>query len=226
MILSCVGSKSAAVHPAPAPAEDNVLRHYSSVAIITAELNGRPILSGTAFAIDRDHLLTAAHVCLAALEIQIFMTRQKSLVLTQHNNKGFSIALYGAEVEDISSTDDICILRRPNHGLLPVTISSDYGSVRSRDPVTIIGAPSGISVGEFYGKVMNPKLRNKLDGMLRDRLIITAPATGGVSGSPVFNKKGHVIGILVAGHMTFDHLSICVNGDAILKFLKESKYRR
>ena len=224
LIVSCASGQANIKQPIVAQQLD-LSNHYDSVAIITAEFSGRPMVAGTAFAIDKDHLLSAAHVCISALQIQIFMSRQKSLVLKQYDDRGNVKTTYGTEVEGISHTDDICILKRVDHGLRPVRISNNYKDVRTRDLVTIIGAPQGVVIGEFSGRVANPRLISP-DAMLSQRLVVTAPATGGISGSPVFDKNGLVIGILVAGHETFDHLSICINGDAILKFLNEVGHRR
>jgi S1-C subfamily serine protease len=197
---------------------------YNSVAIVSVEHNGKKILSGTAFAYDKDHLLTAAHICLSAAKLQIFLTRQQSLFLTYTTDENIRIKLGGVEINNIFTTDDICMLKRPNHGLKPVNILGDYSKVKIKDRVFIVGAPVGVGVIDFHGKVISPSSYHG-SVSLRRRLIVSAAITGGSSGSPVFNLDGEVIGILIMGHLTFDHLGVCVPSSRIHDFLKKHNYQ-
>lgn len=196
--------------------------YFNSVVTVAAvDKLGQPLLFGSAFAIDKDRLVTAAHVCLGILEIQIFNTGRPSIVLQKYDSKGALLSLYGSSVDEIHTTQDLCILKRTAHKLPPVSFG-DYSKVAARDLVTIIGSPAGIGIATFDGKVINPKHPSP-SPWYKDRLIVSAAATGGVSGSPVFDSKGLVIGVLVAGHMTFDHMSICIRGDILTDWLDSLK---
>lgn len=81
----------------------------------------------------------------------------------------------------------------------------------------------GLAIGEFPGKVMDLSSNFPAD-ILKGKLIVSSASTGGVSGSPVFDAHGRVIGMLVMGPLFFDHLSICVGIDQVQKFLKEKGY--
>lgn len=203
---------------------NNIDHLYQSVGMVQVQSKGNTLASATAFAYDKDHLLTAAHVCLAILEIQIFVTKEKSVNITYLDQNGKSKLINDVSVKTISDTDDICMLVKKDHGLRPVVFVDSLAEVKVRDEVVIIGAPLGVAIGEFHGHVMDLYSQLK-HPMAFGRLIVSSASTGGVSGSPVFNAYGEVVGILVAGPSGFDHIGICVGVDAVHKFLKDNKYK-
>jgi len=115
-------------------------------------------------------------------------------------------------VDDLSRVRDLCVLKKPNHGMPPLPITEDYSTVNYRDEVLIIGAPLGAAVGEFKGHVMELYYRGS-EKYLKGKLVVSAASISGVSGSPIIlSRTGEVIGVLVMGHKMFDHISFAVNG--------------
>ena len=197
---------------------------YNSVGIVRVEHKGKSLLSATAFAYSNEYLLTAAHFCIGALNLQIFKTRQESIKLYTSDERGNITKISGVEISDIFTTDDVCMLKRKDHGLTPVKLSSNYNDLRVKDKVFLIGAPSGVAITDFHGKVMATR-SNSDSPNIAGRLVVSAASTGGISGSPVFNMNGEVVGILIIGHLMFDHLSVCVPIYRVHEFLIRYGYK-
>ena len=192
----------------------------SSVVILSAEptkkKNDGGVLVATGFAIDKNRIATAAHFCVDAMKLKIF-TKYK-LSARQVFPNGYTKKIDNVKIKKVSDDADVCIIRAKDHMIPPLKLSKTYHSTNVGDDVTIVGAPMGIAVGVFEGKVMSLQHKGFGPEQLQGQLIVSAPATGGVSGSPIIlNKTGEVIGILVMGHNTFDHLSIGVPIDELHK---------
>lgn len=173
-------------------------------------------LNGTAFAYDKDHLVTAGHVCVAIFELQVMSVLEDNIRLS-YLLEDVEIERVGVEMLEIDESNDICLISLPEHNLEPVKFA-DYKTVKRKDKVTLVGTPLGFMMYEEDGVVINPS--KDVNPLIRDRLIISSPAAGGNSGSPVFNDEGEVIGLLSMGHNTFDHLGICIPSHKIERFLR------
>jgi len=173
-------------------------------------------INGTAFAYDEDHLITAGHVCVAIFELQVMDILEDNIKLT-YLLEDVEIQRNGVEMLEMDESNDLCLMRLPKHNLKPVKFA-DYSTVKRKDKVMLVGAPLGFMMYEEPGVVINPS--KDVTPLIRDRLIISAAAAGGNSGSPVFNDSGEVIGLLSMGHTAFDHLGICIPSHKIERFLR------
>jgi serine protease Do len=82
--------------------------------------------------------------------------------------------------------------RSKQWGTLPVL--GDYASCKIGEDVVIIGSPLGLNQTLTKGVISS---KRQVGGYRA--LQVTAGATHGSSGSPVFNKKGAVIGMVTSG---------------------------
>mgnify|MGYP001566029091 CR=1 FL=1 len=173
-------------------------------------------LSGTAFALDDEFLLTAGHVCVGILEYQASGDLKEEIILITMKD-GFKQEFGGVELVEVDEPHDVCLVKRKNHGLAPIKFISNYEDLKFRDRVWVVGAPLGMLISEQEGRVMDVNLD---EFPFKDKLLISSAVAGGNSGSPVFNDVGEVVGMLIAGSTAYDHLGICTKSSTIQRFLK------
>ena len=223
IFLIITGCTTNIYNSTPMVANHNVEAAYRSVALLNIKSPSGKEVSASGFGYDKDRILTAGHFCISALEIQIFESHKENITMEYYDEDYEKVKKINVVVDDFSRIQDICILKKENHGLRPLPIVEDYKKIKIRDIVIIVGNPLGIVLGEFEGRVMSLFY----DGGPRtvtNMLVISSASTGGISGSPVIlNRTGEVIGILVRGHIFFDHLSFAVNGKDLNTFIKGLK---
>lgn len=154
---------------------------------------------GTAFAISKNLLITAEHVCRDALSLKLI---------------GSSRAKVKALMVD--KANDLCLLEG-KHGLNPLPAS--YKDPRMGDRLYIYGSPSGIpnilTEGYDAGTIDIPGWG--------ERRVSSAPAHGGNSGGPVLNSSGAVVGVLVMGHPQYSHVTFYTDRKHIFNMLEKAK---
>jgi serine protease Do len=131
--------------------------------------DGKTQVQGSAVAIDYDQYLTAYHV----------VDENRSNVKTSDKAQ--------LTIDDFDSAIDIATLNS-SAKVKPVKIG-DSDEVKVGDKVVVISAPNYKEDTVTYATVK--KLTNEI--------VITAISNGGSSGGAVFNMKGELIGILIAG---------------------------
>lgn len=206
--------------PAQAAANEFDIKqaHKSVASVFVKQIGGVGEASGTAFAIDKDHLITAGHVCVAFAELQDMGIVGEDISLSIVRD-GFKSTEKGVEILEIDEPHDACLLRKVDHGLVPLEFVDDYDKeVKFGDDVYIVGAPLGFMVAWQEGHIMDVDSQKRRP--LKGKMIASFAAAGGNSGSPILNSKGKVIGVLVMGDSEFDHLSICVKSSVVKRFLK------
>lgn len=192
----------------------DVSKVEKSIAMVYAnavDQSGR--MSGTAFAIDDDYLITAGHVCAGLMEFQDQGILEDNIRLQLSIDGKPSVIKSNVEVVDIDGVHDICLMRKQNHGLRALEFVEKYSrDVEFESSLWIVGYPYGVNFSWQEGNVINPNFKGEL--------LVSAAAAAGNSGSPVVNADGKVIGILVRGYQPYDHLSICVQASTVKKFIK------
>ena len=108
-----------------------------------------------------------------------------------------------ATIEYVSGTDELATLRLTRPGSYPVVngIAGDVGGVRVGDPIAIVGFPLGTGTAGNGGDIdnlrpiatMNVGTASKV---LPDNIQLDVYAAQGSSGSPVFDTRGLVVGVL------------------------------
>ncbi|MBX3133622.1 MAG: trypsin-like peptidase domain-containing protein [Gemmatimonadaceae bacterium] len=111
-----------------------------------------------------------------------------------------------AVVELVSETDELAFLRITTAGTYPVVagIARNPDAVRVGAPVAILGYPLGTATAGMQGSINTVRPAATLSvGTVSKRvdetLQLDAFAAQGSSGSPVFNARGQVVGVVYGG---------------------------
>ena len=154
-------------------------------------------------------IMTAGHICKAVLVPGI---ESSEIMVWNIEGRGFY-----SSITSISPHFDLCLLSIDE--VLPIArIAKD--SPKSGERVHYSGYPVG-----FY----MPGLLHHFDGYMAgvDTVgdhMYNIPAIGGSSGSPVYNKKGEIVGILSAVMIEFNWMTFAVGTENILDFMENSGY--
>jgi len=183
--------------------------------------------------------LTAAHFCSAVLQgwsekgivesnvlVTAKITLEKNLQMVYLNNNEELMTLDNVKIVALDTKKDICLVELKRHGIVPVRIAK-ANSAKRGDKVYIVGAALGVPFTMTDGLVsmvslsFQEKEMAKFNGMM----LSSAPATSGNSGGGCFNDKGELIGLLIAGAESYDHMSIITPAKNILSFLRKNHSR-
>jgi S1-C subfamily serine protease len=194
--------------------------YYKSTVKVSIEAEELGTMIGTAFAIDSNRFMTAGHFCIEAYELQIKGFAKGKIKMTYVNNNDELSSIEGLEIDAVDEVSDLCVLKMKRHGIKPFKFPKEY-TTKIHDLITIVGSPMGFYPFEATGRVIEPISSGYGNDQLNGRLIIGAPGTGGVSGGPVVNEKGEVIGVMIAGTSAFPNILFCSNLNSIHTFLKQ-----
>jgi S1-C subfamily serine protease len=141
-----------------------------------------------------------------------------------------------AGVVTVKRTDtlrDLALLHVPGKVRATAVLSSDPGAVRQGDPVAVFGYP--LSAWLSTRGNLTPGSVSALSGLGNDpdQWQITAPIQPGSSGSPVFDQRGVVIGV-VSMHLSEErlreatgssgqNLNFAVTGTRLREFLQRAR---
>lgn len=190
---------------APSPVSTLPKDYGDYVVRVSLVVKDQISLVATAWALDSNTLITAAHFCIPALEAQIF-------------DDGFiKVGSRTAVIKKISSQHDICSLSVPMHLMKTLPVTSK--KFEKRTPVLIVGVPLGLVKAHYTGEVTGYDIMQSIP-ILKDKMVVSVPTVGGISGSPCI-IDGQAAGILVMGVPAFHHISFCEPGENIIEFLEE-----
>jgi len=168
---------------------------YNSVAMVEVEFEihdlksktiSKPSISATAFAIDKKYLATAGHFCMGVFEYALKSRTLKSKITYVDKDEELSESM-NFKIITIDVKNDLCIIEKPNHRLIPVKLVTDY-KPKIRDKVFTVGAPHGIFPIETEGFVSVPSIRSS-DKELNGKIMCSLPIYRGNSGSPVYDDN-------------------------------------
>lgn len=111
-----------------------------------------------------------------------------------------------ASLESVSETDELAFLRIERAGAYPVVagIAESLTSARLGDPVAILGYPLGTSIAGMDGDIdaLRPAATlgvGTVSKLMDSAVQLDAYAAQGSSGSPVFDSRGLVVGVVYGG---------------------------
>ncbi len=143
--------------------------------------------SGSAFVVDSDGLLvTALHLVEDASQISVVLPGEQPQT---------------AGVMAFDSDSDLALLRINQSSLSPLALG-DSDALKSGEEVIVIGYPVADKLGTYdvtVTKGIISAIRPQLGPQNPPPIQVDAAMNPGVSGGPVLNMKGEVIGIAVSG---------------------------
>ena len=111
-----------------------------------------------------------------------------------------------ATIEQVSGSDELAFLRITRRGTYPTVsgVARDMSAARLGDPIGILGYPLGTSTVGMDGDIsaLRPSVTlgvGTVSKVLDETLQLDAYAAQGSSGSPVFDSRGLVVGVVFGG---------------------------
>jgi len=174
---------------------------------------------------DQTYILTAGHVCVH--EIDASLKKKISSIKTDFivsNNKQLSFDATIHKIHEDFKTNakpvDLCLLKTKKSTNMP-SMKLALRGPEVGEPVYNIAAPGG-----FFFPPALPLLSGVYSGNINEyHGLVTIPAIGGSSGSPIFNRRGELVGILFAANLQLHHLSVSINYEFVRDFMKQNLER-
>jgi len=167
-----------------------------AVAFIVVQ-QGDVIEGGSGFGVTRNGIIvTNRHVVQLASD-----SANVKIAVQFHGTR----AWLPAHVMKVSTTDDLAFLKVDAAGVFPTVVGvSPSGGVQPGTPIAIVGYPLGIGTAGMGGSIDTLTVRATLTAgivskSLPDVLQVDAYVAAGSSGSPVFDRRGLVVGVVYGG---------------------------
>ena len=166
---------------------------------------------------DGSYVLTAAHVC--TIEITSMVPSPEFLDLIKRVDIEMKIvnlaqAKYMADVISLDENSDMCLLFVEDYWNESGPVKLSGAKPFEGERVYNVAAPVGI----FYENTV-PLLEGFYMGNESLRAYYSIPAMGGSSGSPIFNLRGHLVGMIHSVNVMFPMVSISPKYSELKKFI-------
>ena len=168
---------------------------------------------------NKTFVLTAAHICHFEGPKTVSQKGVLSVAKIEHYVTGHDGIRRPAEVHKVAPDYikngelDLCLLVLDRVDMPALRLASS--APKEGEKVYSMSAPAGVYhpptvpfVGGYHSGNIN-----------KHHAIISAPATGGSSGSAVLNQQGRVVGVIFAVNTRFRHVTITVNHKSLKSFL-------
>ena len=178
----------------------------------------RSVASGVAVhsTLEGAYILTAAHVCDDSDVKAKYQSSPNIEFSSEFSVRTLSNEQKPVKILEFDIKHDICMVWVKNLFIQPVAISPS--EPEPGDRVFNIAAPLGI-----FSKDMVPIFEGFYDGVDQGgRAVYSIPAIGGSSGSPIFNRKGELIGMVHSTIRYFNQITISPNYKAMREFINET----
>lgn len=171
----------------------------------------------------KTYILTAGHVCHADVEGPVkAIASSVSMAFKVQNIKNdyYNVKVFNISPEFVNGNElDLCLLE--SNGIIDMpTLNLSLTGPKIGEEVYNVAAPTGF----FYPPAV-PLLSGYYSGPLGQyHDLLTIPATGGSSGSPVLNNRGELIGLIFAANVDFPQLAISIKYETLRDYLQENLY--
>lgn len=177
-----------------------------SESVFTIEAGDR---QGTAFVIDSRHLITCAHV---------FAPGESDATLRSKN--GATVEGFLCQVDLLQDIAVVATMRQLHSP--PLLFSPPFEPLPAGSSIIAIGSPAGLEQSVLQGIVSATRFPSDIGLTGTDSLIqIQLPVTGGLSGSPVVDATGTVVGMIRAASTHSAEISFAVQSGTIRRLLSE-----
>lgn len=197
-------------------------RNDAAIAFLATELDGKPY-GGTAFGITAGGMLvTNRH------NVQSPATgRAATRLAIKYANT--DVLLHAHVVRVAPDTDvDLAIVQVDEPGTYPVVagIAQSLGDVHPGSPVVTIGFPYALDTPMAGNTVKTSLTAGTVSKLLPGLVQIDAYASHGSSGSPVFDARGLVIGVIYGGEpQSAGRLTYAVSSDRLVAMIPRGIFR-
>ena len=176
-------------------------RAYASGVIVDREQKGSVVLTA-AHVCDTDDLAPPVEGGELTVEVQI-------LAQTENGER------FATKQIRIDKTIDSCLLfAKDMTRWKPIKIRSTPPQFGEK--FYNLASPLGVATSEFV-----PLLEGRYSGVVNfNRAAYTIPAAPGSSGSPIFDKRGYLVGMIHSVYLRFPILSFSPTYDKLMKFLE------
>ncbi len=160
---------------------------------------------------DKSYIMTSAHVCITdygrLVLLPGFEAKETFYGLTEKMNKHFY------KIEAVDKNSDLCVVSTKRFKGKPYKIAKK--NPKRGEKIYNISAPLGV-----FEKNLAALFSGLYMGQAHDRTLVSLPATGGSSGSPILNADGKVIGVVSAVMKDFKQVVISSTLDQIKNIIK------
>ena len=166
------------------------------------------------------YVLTAAHVCQVEIMNMIPDPNLLELIKTIEINMNIvnlSQSKYKADVISLDTNSDMCLLFIDDYWNESGPVKISGAAPFEGERVYNVAAPVGI----FYENTV-PLLEGFYMGTEKLRSYYSIPAMGGSSGSPIFNLRGDLVGMIHSVNVMFPMVSISPKYDELKKFIRHN----
>ena len=175
---------------------EKIAEQNTSAVVFIVVQHTDDVEGGSGFGVTRDGLIvTNRHV------VQDETSAPQKIAVQYHGSRKWLTA----HVVKVSTTDDLAFLKVDAPGAYPTVLGiGSSGGVRAGAPVAIVGFPLGNETAGMGGAIDTVTARASLAAgfvskSVPDILQVDAYVAHGSSGSPVFNQRGLVVGVVYGG---------------------------
>ena len=163
---------------------------------------------------DKSYIMTSAHVCVTDFGklkyLPGFKVSEEFYGLTDDMKR------HAYHIEAVDQSADLCLVSTKRFKGMPFRIAKN--NPNRGEKIFNIAAPLG-----FFEEKLIPLFEGYYIGHIHDRTVVTLPATGGSSGSPVLNQSGAVLGVVSSVMKNFHHVVILSTLEQIKNMIKTIK---